>query len=549
MTSQAYKEKFPAAFPTLTEEQLSIVKEFATCKTYKNGDVLFKAGETGFRFHVIKSGEIEIIDRTGHTPKTVLIHQSGEFTGDIANLAGRSSHVDAIAKGQVELYEIGADDLREIIAERPTLSDTILKAFIARGQGLIESNYTGLLVMGSQYSADTFRIRDFLAKNRVLFTWIDLESDPNVEALLKRFHIKENETPIVAYGNEWLLRNPTNLELANRIGIRKDLKEELVDLIIVGGGPAGLAAAVYGASEGLKTVVLEAFAPGGQAGSSSKIENYLGFPTGLSGSDLASRATIQAEKFGAQLSVPSKVSSLTFEGNYKSIHLETGETLSTKALVIACGADYKKLQVDGLQKFEGTGVYYAATQMEATSCKKEQVVIVGGGNSAGQAAIFLSANTQKVFLVIRGESLQLTMSRYLCQRIEDTPTIQLLTNSEITKAYGSDHLEAVDIIDNKTQETTRVPVAAIFSFIGAVPRTDWLPPEIEKDEKGFIKTGLQVASSALWKRSRQPYFLETSSEGVFAVGDVRSGSVKRVSSAVGEGSMAIQFVHEYLKFF
>ncbi|HEV8083204.1 MAG TPA: FAD-dependent oxidoreductase [Chitinophagaceae bacterium] len=410
-----------------------------------------------------------------------------------------------------------------------------------------ESNFTGLRVIGSQFSQDTFRIRDFLSKNRVLFTWVDVENDPHANELLERFHVQLSDTPIVSYGNEWLLRNPSNIELAEKIGIKQEFKKELYDLVIAGGGPAGLAAAVYGASEGLKTVVLEMMAPGGQAGSSSRIENYLGFPRGVSGTELAARATLQAEKFDVKLNVPSKVIHLSFENKHNVLELDTGEKILSKALLVASGAEYKKLEVENLEKFEGRGVYYAATKMEATICKDEQVAVVGGGNSAGQAAIFLSTHVRKVFLIVRGRNLAITMSKYLEQRIIDCDDIELLINTEIKEIKGNEHLEGVSVLNSETKEKKDIKVGAVFSFIGAIPRTEWLPPEIEKDEKGFIQTGTTAGKSSQWKENRQPYLLETTRPGVFAAGDVRSNSVKRVSSAVGEGSMAVQFVHEYLK--
>ncbi len=547
MPAPDYKKKFPAAFPKLSAEQMKEIAQVAECKTYHDGDMLFKAGEKEFKFHVIQKGEIQIIDRSGDTPRVLLTHEPLEFTGDAANLAGRTSNVDAVAKGTVEVYEICNAELKTIISERPDLSDTILKAFIERGRALSESSFTGLRVIGSQYSQDTFRIRDFLSKNRVLFTWVDVEHDAHVSGLLTRFNVSVSDTPIVACGNEWLLRNPTNRQLAEKIGIKREFKEDLYDLIVVGGGPAGLAAAVYGASEGLHTVVVEMMAPGGQAGTSSKIENYLGFPTGVSGSELASRATMQAEKFGAQLNVPSKVAGLTFANRQNVVELDSGEKILSKALLISTGAEYRRLTVPNLEQYEGRGIYYAATKMEANICKGEQVAVVGGGNSAGQAAIFLSAHVKKVFLIIRRESMTLTMSKYLEQRIRDCTDIELLTNTVIKEINGNGKITSIGVVNNKTNETKELKVAAVFSFIGALPRTQWLPDDILKDEKGFIETGTNAGNSSLWTESRQPFLLETTRPGVFAAGDVRSNSVKRVASAVGEGSMAVQFVHEYLK--
>jgi thioredoxin reductase (NADPH) len=547
MTEHGFREKFPSAFPRLTPHQVAEVAKVAECRTYHDGDVMVKAGETGFKFHVIQKGEVEIVDRTGNEPRVILTHGPLEFTGDIANLTGRSSNVDVVAKGTVEVYEICAQELKEIINNRPELSDTILQAFIERSRALSESDFTGLRVIGSRFSKDTFRIRDFLSKNRVLFTWVDVENDPHVGELLLRFHVQLQDTPIVAYGNEWLLRNPSNIQLAERIGIKREVKDEVYDLIIAGGGPSGLAAAVYGASEGLKTLVIEMMAPGGQAGTSSNIENYLGFPRGVSGSELAARATLQAEKFGAALNVPSMAVGLTFENAHNIIELDTGEKIASKALLIACGAEYRKLSVKNLEKYEGRGIYYAATKMEAMICKNEQVAVAGGGNSAGQAAVFLSSHVRKVFLLVRGRNLALTMSKYLEQRIKECPEIELMVNTEITEIHGEEQVKSIEILNKETHEKKDLQVEAVFSFIGAIPRTGWLPECIEKDDKGFIKTGSAAGKSGQWNIKRQPFLLETTRAGVFAAGDVRSNSVKRVSSAVGEGSMAVQFVHEYLK--
>jgi thioredoxin reductase (NADPH) len=547
MNRRDIKAEFPSAFPTLDDEQLDAFLEFAERKTYHDGEFLFAAGERELKFHVIKSGEVEIVDESGSERRSLLVHEEREFTGDLANFTGRPANVSGIARGEVEVYEISAEKLQRIISERPGLSDLILRTFIARWQILHESDYTGLLVIGSRFSRDTFRIRDFLAKNHVLFTWDDLERDPQVDELLRRFEVSAAEMPVVAYGNEWLLRNPSNRELAERVGLSSTLDLTVYDFVIVGGGPAGLAAAVYGASEGLHTLVLEQKAPGGQAGASSKIENYLGFPTGVSGEELAERAVLQARKFGAQFSTPSRVTKLEFDGAYPVLHLYEGERVSTKCLLIATGADYRKLDVEGRERFDGAGVYYAATHTEALMCRASPVVVVGGGNSAGQAAVFLSEYVSELFLLIRGDDLGRNMSRYLVQRIEQTANIELLTNTEIDKMGGRDYLEGVEIRNNQTGEVRAMDIPAVFSFIGATPRTDWLPPQVETDDRGFIKTGSSISNSPSWPMKRQPFLLETSRPGVFAAGDVRSGSAKRVAAAVGEGAMAVQFVHEYLQ--
>ena len=538
------------AFPKLDETQISQLADctHAQPKLFRDGQTLFAVGERNMNFFVVKSGEVEIVDYSGDERKTIATHRPGEFTGDISHLTGLPAVVSGIARGDCEVYEITGDALRQALNRCPAISDIILQAFIARRQLLRESpNFTGLRVIGSRYSPDTFRVRDFLSKNRILFTWVDVENDPNVDRLLRQFGVTESDTPVVACGSMLLLRNPSNRQLADAIGIRQPLEDLVYDLVVAGAGPAGLAAAVYGASEGLRTAVLEQTAPGGQAGASMRIENYLGFPTGLTGSELAGRAILQANKFGAHLSVPTLVNRLAFENAYTLVRLDGGETVTAKCLLIATGADYRRLGVAGADRFEGTGVYYAATLAEAHLCQGSQVVVVGGGNSAGQAAVFLSGHAHSVLIVIRGDDLYKSMSSYLVQRIEQTPNIELLCNTTIRQMNGNGHLASVDIVHSKTGEERTVETPGVFSFIGADPRTSWLPPEIERDGKGFVRTGADLARSPYWTSGRQPLLLETSRPGVFAAGDVRSGSVKRVASAVGEGAMAVQFVHEHLR--
>ena len=538
------------AFPTLDEAQISKLAQCttATPKVYRDGQTLFAIGDRDFKFFIVKSGEIEIVDHSGDAPKTVTVHRKGQFTGEITHLTGNPAVVSAIARGDCEVYQISGDALRRVLNQCPAVSDIILQAFIARRQLLRESSdFTGLRVIGSRYSTDTFRVRDFMAKNRMLFTWVDIDTDPQVDLLLKQFGVTEADTPVVACSHMLLLRNPSNRQLADEIGIRQPLEQTVYDLVVVGGGLAGLAAAVYGASEGLRTVVLERTAPGGQAGSSMRIENYLGFPTGLTGSELADRAILQANKFGARLSVPTPVTRLAFEKIYPVVHLDGGETVTAKCLLIATGADYRWLGVEGCERFEGKGIYYAATPTEVQMCQGAQVVLVGGGNSAGQAAVYLAQHARQVLLLIRGDDLYKNMSSYLAKRIEQTANIELLFNTTIQRMIGDGHLGSVEIVNKKTGQERTVETPAVFSFIGAVPRTDWLPPEIERDAQGFIRTGAALAQSPHWTAKRQPFLLETSRPGVFAAGDVRSGSAKRVASAVGEGSMAVQFVHEYLK--
>src|SRR5580658_4204026 len=538
------------AFPVLDEAQIA---QAAGCTTLtpkhcRDGETLIAVGDRAFKFFIVKSGEIEVLDYSVDTPKTLVTHKKGQFTGDISHLTGTPAIITAITRGDCEVLEISAEALRHLLNQCPGLSDIILQAFIARRQLLRESpDFIGLRVIGSRYSADTFRVRDFLARNRVLFTWTDLETDPQVNQLLKEFGVTAADTPVVACAHMLLLRNPTNQKLADEIGLHQSLERTVYDLLVVGAGPAGLAAAVYGASEGLRTAVLDGVGPGGQAGSSMRIENYLGFPTGLSGAELTDRATLQANKFGAHLSIPTADRKLSFDNGYAILDGGGPEPIITKCLLIATGAQYRRLDVEGFEQFEGTGVYYAATPAEALLCRGCPAVVVGGGNSAGQAAVFLAEYASRVLLLIRGNDLNKNMSSYLVRRIEQTSNIELLANTEIRRMAGNGHLEVVEIVNSNTGQQQTIETPAVFSFIGATPRTDWLPPEIERDAKGFVRTGAALAKSAHWGVSRDPYLLETSHPGVFAAGDVRSGSVKRVASAVGEGAMSVQFVHEYLK--
>jgi thioredoxin reductase (NADPH) len=538
------------AFPTLDEEQIA---QAASCTTAaprhcEDGEKLIAIGDRETKFFIVNAGEVEIIDYSSDTPKTIAIHRKGQFTGDISHLTGTPAIFAAIARGNCEVYEISGQALRHLLNQCPGLSDIILQAFIARRQLVRESpDFIGLRVIGSRYSTDTFRIRDFLARNRVMFTWVDLESDPQVNQLLKEFGLTEADTPVVACAHLLLLRNPSNQKLADEVGIHQTLARSMYDLLVIGAGPAGLAAAVYGASEGLQTAVLDSVGPGGQAGSSMRIENYLGFPTGLTGAELTDRATLQANKFGAHLSVPTKAVHLSFENGYAIVNADGNEPIMTKCLLIATGAQYRRLDVEGFEQFEGTGVYYAASLAEARLCSGCPAIVVGGGNSAGQAAVFLAGHASRVLLLIRGNDLNKNMSSYLVRRIEETGNIELLRSTTIRRMMGNGHLEAVETVNHETGEKQRIETPAVFSFIGATPRTDWLPVEVERDAKGFVQTGSASAESVHWGIRRAPFLLETSHPGVFAAGDVRSGSVKRVASAVGEGAMAVQFVHEYLK--
>jgi thioredoxin reductase (NADPH) len=536
--------KIEAACPELNEEQMATLAHFAITRQFKAGETLIAAGEQELKLYAVKSGEVEIRDGTSDEVVTVLGPQ--QFTGEVDLLAGWPSSVSAVARSDCDTYEVSANDLKKILKEMPPLSDFLLRAFLMRRELIEEIGLAAVRVIGSHNSKDTHRVREFLAKNKIPFSWIDLEKDPQVDALLKKFKTNTGQTPIVICGDNRILRNPSNGELADCLGVRKPIEHTIYDLVIIGAGPAGLAAAVYGASEGLKTLLLDRMGPGGQASNSSTIENYMGFPTGLSGSDLAQRAVIQAEKFGSTLSIPDEVVGLGNDGGYHEVQLDRNEKLAARCVLISSGATYRKLNVENNDRFEGAGVYYAATRVEAPFCKHAQVIVVGGGNSAGQAAIFLSETANKVFAVIRGDDLGKNMSHYLVCRIEETPNIEVRKRTEVTGLEGDKWLTSVYLTNRQNGQTEKLSCPALFVFIGAIPHTKWLPTEINLDSKGFVQTGQQVAESGAWPLQRQPFLLETTMPGVFAAGDVRQGSIKRVAAAVGEGSMAVQFVHQFL---
>ena len=534
------------ANPRLTEGEIDALAPHGSRRRLSDGEALFRAGERRGGFYVVIEGAIEVVDRSGGESRRVALHGPGEFTGDIDILTRRRPIVGAVARGATEVLGVSSSDIRTIIGERPRVGELILRAFIARREELLESGFGGLRVIGSGTSRETFRLREFVSRNQVPFSWIDTDEEPGIGEILADFGVGTEDLPVVAVGERPLMRNPSTRELADVLGLRRPIRREAYDLVIIGAGPGGLGAAVYGASEGLETLVLEEVAPGGQAGASTRIENYLGFPTGITGAELIGRATLQAQKFNAELSSPDRVVGLDLEGAHPAVLLESGEHATARCVLIATGAEYRKLDIPERERFDGAGVFYAATPTELSGCRGSDVVVVGGGNSAGQAVIFLAEHTRSVHLLLRGDDLRHSMSSYLASQVEATPNIMIHHNTEIRELIGEDLLEGAVVENTRSGERRTFHVPAVFSFIGAVPRTDWLRPKIDTDEHGFIRTGRTVAGSGTWTLAREPYLLETSHPGIFAAGDVRSGSVPRVSSAVGEGAMAVKFAHAFL---
>jgi thioredoxin reductase (NADPH) len=540
------------AYPRLSEEQIAQLAAVGRRRRVNKGEVLYREGDGHCDFYVVLEGLVAVVEDFGGEERALGVHGPGRFLGELGLLTGQRAFTTAVVREPGEVLVVPVEKLREIVANDPVLGDLIMRAFLLRRSILIGLG-VGFRIIGSRYSPDTRRLREFAARNRLPHHWIDLEEDPGAEELLRRLGIPPEETPIVILGRDRILRNPSNAELAREIGLGTPAStEEVCDVVVVGAGPAGLAASVYSASEGLTTVALESVATGGQAGTSSRIENYLGFPSGISGGELAERATIQAAKFGARITVPAEAVSLEGLDSLHRIQLGDHESDSVyaRAVVIATGVRYRKLPVERLEEFEGVSVYYAATQTEAQLCSGDPVVAVGGGNSAGQAVLFLSQYVPRLCLVVRERDLAENMSRYLADRIQRTPNIEVLLHSDVRELLGERELESLVIEDNETHERRELPARALFVFVGAEPHTEWLPEEIALDEGGYILTGQDAGRLVLDDKNplagRTPMLLETSLAGVFAAGDVRSGSIQRVAAAVGDGAMAIRLVHQYL---
>lgn len=538
------------AFPVLTAGQTSRVRSAGRLRQVKKDEILFDIGDTNVPFFVLLSGSMEIVQPGLQGEGAIATHSVGEFTGEMTMLSGRRCLVRGRVTEPGEFLELSGDGLRSLVAKDAELSEIFLRAFILRRLELISRGQGDIIVLGSLHSASTLRLREFLIRNEHPYTYVDLDADKTSQELLDRFAVSVDEIPVVICRARAVLRNPSMQELADCLGLNSAIDPSQVrDLIIVGAGPSGLAAAVYAASEGLDVLVVETAAPGGQAGSSSKIENYLGFPTGVSGQELTARAIAQTEKFGAKMIVAHSVAGLECVKRPFKVVLENGNKLAARAVLIATGAQYNKPSIAHVEKFEGQGIYYGATYMESQLCEQEEIVVVGGGNSAGQAAVFLSQTASRAHILVRSHALSDTMSRYLVQRIEENPAIELHYKTEIVGLEGDTHLEHVTWHDRSSGETSVRDIRHVFIMAGASPRTEWLQGCVALDDKGFILTGRDLESSGGVRTSdqrRSPYMLETSLPGVFAVGDVRSGNVKRVASAVGEGAIAVHLVHRAL---
>ncbi len=551
MLANLYGERKNQTFPTLTPAQIGRLTPHGTRITVPKGKILAEPGDRHRKLFVVLSGSIEIVRPTMQGEQLLVVITAGGFTGEMSTLRGVGSLARARVREDSELLAIPDDQLRTVVQTDAILSELFMRAFILRRVALVTAQQGDLILIGSRHSAGTLRLQQFLTRNAYPYVNMDVDSDSGVQPLLDRFHVTVNDIPIVICRGDQMVKNPTNEHLAACLGMNPQIDCKTVrDLIVIGAGPAGLAAAVYAASEGLNVLVLETAAPGGQAGSSSRIENYLGFPTGITGQALAGRALVQAQKFGAEVAIANSALRLRCDPKPFEIELSEKQLVRGRAIVIASGIEYRKLTLSNTERFNGVGIYYAATFIEAQLCKDEDIIIVGGGNSAGQAAVFLSNSCRHVNLLVRGKGLSESMSRYLIRRIEDTPNITLRTSTEITGLEGEAALERVTWHCTRDNQTVTCPIQHVFLMTGAVPNTRWLQGCVALDDKGFVRTGADLHGEDLaacsWPLPRQPYMFETMVPRIFAVGDVRAGSVKRVAAAVGEGSACIQLVHRIL---
>jgi thioredoxin reductase (NADPH) len=539
-------------FPKLKPEQIERASAHGRTRVVQSGEVLVEVGTQNTRFFIVRTGRLEIVRSPGQGEVVITSLTAGQFTGETSMLAGRRVLVQIRVREGGELTELDREQLLTLVQTDSELSEIIMRAFILRRVELIARGYGDAVLLGSTHSSGTLRIKEFLTRNNHPYSYIDLDKDSGVQALLDRFQITEQDVPVLICRGDLVLRNPSNEQIAECLGFNIAIDQtHLRDVVIIGAGPAGLAAAVYGASEGLDVLILESSAPGGQAGASSNIENYLGFPTGISGQDLAGRAYSQVNKFGAQVMIAKSAKRLSCDRKPFVVEIRGGPPVPARSIIIATGAQYRRLSLENLSQFEGNGIYYGATFVESQLCEGDEVIVIGGGNSAGQAAVFLAQTAKRVYVLVRSSGLADTMSRYLIRRIQETPSIVLLPYTEVTALEGTDRLERVHWRNSKTEDVETHPIRHVFVMTGAVPNTGWLEGCVTLDAQGFIKTGPDLSqddlAAAHWPLARNPYLLETSLPGVFAVGDVRAGNIKRVASAVGEGSIAISFVHRILQ--
>ncbi|MGP8270620.1 MAG: FAD-dependent oxidoreductase [Terracidiphilus sp.] len=542
---QISPEKVEAMFPILNDGQLARLITFGQQRNVQANEIVQEPGDLHHGIFVVLSGKFEVVRLFGGKETMLHILGRGEFTGDVNLLSGRGTFVRIRAVKDGVLIEIDRVNLRRVMQTDATLGQIVLNAFLLRRVFQISNSLGDAVLIGSNHSSDTLRLREFLVRNGQPHTYLDVDVDPDVQAVLDQFEVKITDIPVLICRDKYVLRNPSNSEAADCLGLNAGIDHgDVCDMVVVGAGPAGLAAAVYGASEGLSVLVLETNAPGGQAGSSSRIENYLGFPNGVSGNELSNRAFIQAEKFGAHITIARTANELKSSQSPYTIQLDNGESVRARSVVIAAGSRYRRLNLPNLGQFEGVGIYYGATRLESEVCRDDVIAVVGGGNSAGQAAVFLSDIARHVYLLVRGPCLAKSMSRYLISRIEASEKITLMTKTKIEALEGNGCLERIHLRNTESEATETLDIKHVFMMAGADPNTEWLQGSLALDAKGFIKTGSAVQDG--WPLQRTPYPLETSLPGVFAVGDIRAESVKRVAAAVGEGSMAVQFVHKVL---
>ncbi len=534
--------------PGLTEDQIAIVAGYGEERAFTDGTWLWRTGERDAGFFLVLDGAIDIVNTHNERNEVIITHGRGHYGGEIVTMTGRGAMVGGRANGDLKAIALTTEQLRRLIALESELGETMLLSFILRRMRMIAETQGDVTLYGVAAEAETGTVRSFLSRNGLPFHFVDTAEEGAAERL-GALDLTPEDRPVLATGRGTLIK-PTIRALAEHLEIAAQIESGgHYDVVIIGGGPAGLAAAVYGASEGLSALVIERIAPGGQAATSSRIENFFGFPTGITGQALTGRGFLQAHKFGAEIA-PARCIERFDCGAPHRLTLDGGDVVTAGAVVIASGAIYREPPIANLDRFTGGGIHYGASHVEAQLCKGEDVAVIGGGNSAGQAAVFLSTHARRVRIMIRGESLTASMSSYLIDRIERTPNIDVMPFTEVEEARGTHKLETLRVLNNRTSETTDIDTRQLFIFIGAVPATDFLPEDVQLDDKGFVITGPDLTpdmlSRAGWKAERTPTHLETSVPGVYAVGDVRSGSVKRVASAVGEGSVCIQFVHRVL---